>query len=284
MTDIEAHRRALVGLGYRMLGTLSDAEDVAQEALLRLHRADPAPDDERAWLVRVASRLCIDRLREARTRRESYVGPWLPDFVVSDADPAEDVVRQESVSLALLVVLESLSGAERAAFVLHDAFGYGYEDLAAMLDRSEQACRQLVSRARRAVQARRPRYETDRARRAEVAYEFMAAAGTGDVERLMAVLADDVVLRSDAGGRRPSPRRPLYGPRIVTKYLLGIGPNASRVDLVDVNGTPGLVVYVEDELDSVVGLDIGDDGRVAAVSLVREPDKVRRAVEHAGRW
>ena len=174
---LEAHRRALVGLGYRMLGSLADAEDVAQEALLRLHQAMPPPDHPRAWLMRVATRLCLDRLRELGARREAYVGPWLPDFLLGDADPAEDVSTAESLSIALLVVLESLSPAERAAFVLHDVFGYEYAELSDVLNRAEAACRQLVSRARRHVAARRPRFEADSARRAEVAHAFHARGG-----------------------------------------------------------------------------------------------------------
>ena len=278
---LEAHRRALIGIGYRMLGSVADAEDVAQEALLRLHQADPPPDNPRAWLVRVATRLALDRLRSAQHRKETYVGPWLPEFLVGEApDPADDLARAESLSLALLVVLESLSPAERAAFVLHDVFGFGYDELAETLERGEPACRQLVSRARRQLQERRPRYEPDRAERERVAYAFFAAAQTGEMEPLMAVLSEDVVLRADAGGRMTAPRRSLHGPREVAKFMLGVGRKGgagATYEPLEVNGSPGFLVSIDGRPDTIVGLDVAD-GRIVALHFLREPDKVARTL------
>ena len=282
--ELEEHRRALVGLGYRMLGSVADAEDVAQEALLRLHGADPAPDNARAWLVRVGTRLSIDRLREARVRRDAHVGPWLPDFAVTAADVAEDVARAESVSLALLVVLETLSPAERAAFVLHDLFGYGYGELADVLERSEAAARQLVSRARARLEERRARYEPDPERRAAVAAAFMQAAAEGDMQPLVDLLTEDVVLRADSAGKRPAPRRPLEGPETVLKFMLGTKAKGGRdatFALVDVNGTPGFVAYVDGTADTIYAFDVTDD-RISAIHAVRDPDRVRAALERGG--
>jgi len=277
--ELEEHRRALVGLGYRMLGSLADAEDVAQEALLRLHQAADPPGRPRAWLVRVATRLCLDRLRELRRRREAYVGEWLPDLLVAE-DPSEEVALADALSVALLVVLESLSPAERAAFILHDVFGYGYDELAAALDRGEPACRQLVSRARRRLDERRARFEPDAGRRAAVAHAFMQAASEGEMAPLVALLTDDVVLRADSAGRRPAPRRALHGPEQVSRFLLGVGRKGGRhatFSLLTVNGTPGFLATIDGEPDSIYGFDVAD-GRIAAIHVVREPDKVRAAL------
>ena len=282
--ELEEHRRALVGVGYRMLGSVADAEDVAQEALLRLHRADPQPDDARGWLVRVGTRLAIDRLRAVRARREAHVGPWLPDMVVSPQDVAEDVARTESVSLALMLVLEVLSPAERAAFVLHDVFGYGYDELADVLERSEAAARQLVSRARRRLDERNARFEPDAERRAAVATAFMLASLEGEMQPLVDLLTEDVVLRADSGGKRPAPRRPLHGPEQVLKFLLGVKDKGGRdatFAVVSVNGTPGFVAYVEGVADTIYAFDVAG-GRIAALHALRDPDRVRAALERGG--
>jgi RNA polymerase sigma-70 factor (ECF subfamily) len=279
-SELAEHRRVLVGLGYRMLGSIADAEDAAQEALLRLHQTDPPPENPRAWLVRVTTRLCIDRLRQARRRRETYVGPWLPDFLLEEAEPADEVARAESLTLALLVLLESLSPAERAAFVLHDVFGYGYPELSDILERGEAACRQLVSRARRQLEHRRPRFEPDPERRAAVAYAFMQAASEGEMKPLLALLADDVVLRSDANGTRPAPRQPLQGARLVAKFVLGLRQKYTRdarFTLTTVNGTPGFIVHIPGEPETIYGFDV-TGGRICAVHVLREPGKVRAAL------
>lgn len=207
-TDVfEDHRPVLMGVAYRMLGRVADAEDVVQEAWLRWSGADRAEVREpRGYLVRITTRLAIDRLRQVKARNEAYVGPWLPEPYVTDfgdtvPDTAERAVLADSVSLAVLVVLESLSPLERAVFVLREAFGYPYADIAAMLERGEPAVRQLAGRARRHVEERRPRYEVDPGRRRELTERFLAAAGEGDLKGLMALLAPDVRLVGDSGGK-----------------------------------------------------------------------------------
>lgn len=277
-------RRHAFAVAYRMMGTVADAEDAAQDALLRLHQAVRAPDNPQAWLVTVTTRLCVDRLRSVRARRETYVGPWLPEPLLTAPDPAEDVARAESVSLALLVVLERLTPPERAAFVLHDVFGYGYDELADVLERSEAACRQLVSRARRTVRDGRPRYEPDPARRAVIAQAFLGALADEDVEVLVALLAEDCVLRADAGGERPAPRKVIFGARMVARVITGIRDKALAVDesgwtseLVVANGTPALLIRGHGEPDTLLAVDV-DAERVTAVHLLRNPAKLQAAL------
>ena len=223
------HRDFLVGVAYRILGRMADAEDVVQEAWLRWQRANSAEvQDPRAFLVRVTTRLAIDRLRRIKARREEYVGPWLPEPVLSSqllpsGDPSEEVELAESVSLALLVVLETLSPLERAVFVLHEVFGLSHPEVAEAVGRSEAAVRQVASRARAHVQARRPRYQSDPSTRREVTERFLAACATGNVDTLMAVLAPDVTLVADSGGRARAPRVPLHGATAVARFLAAIG-------------------------------------------------------------
>jgi RNA polymerase sigma-70 factor (ECF subfamily) len=289
----EGDRRHAFAVAYRMLGSVADADDAAQDAVLRLHREAPAPDHPRAWLTTVTTRLCLDRLRSARARREAYVGPWLPEPLLTAPDPAEDVARAEEVSLALLCALERLTPPERAAFVLHDAFGYGYDELAGVLDRSEAACRQLVSRARRAVRDERPRFDPDPERRAAVAQAFFAAAAGDDVAGLVAVLAEDCVLRADAGGERPAPRRVVEGAERVARVLVGIrdkgaaGPGVWTTDVVVANGTPALLIRDGGVPDTLLMVD-SDGARVTAVHVLRNPAKLaaalgRGATPRAGR-
>ena len=278
--ELAALRRAAFTASYRMLGSLADAEDAAQEALVRLHQADPPPDSPRAWIIAVATHLCIDRLRSAKVRRETYVGPWLPEPMLSGLDPAEELERAESVSLALLVVLETLGPAERAAFLLHDVFGYGYPEIAETLERSQPSCRQLVSRARRAVQEGRVRYEPDSQRRAEVAGAFFIACAEGDVQDLLAVLAEDVVMRSDGGGVAQASRVPLHGAARCARALVALRVNSTHdpsILLVDVNGTPGIVMFEAGVPRSLMGVDVAE-GRVVAIHVLREPAKLTSAL------
>lgn len=211
-TDVfEEHRPVLMGVAYRMLGRVADAEDVVQEAWLRWSGAARTEVREpRGYLVRITTRLAIDRLRQVQARNEAYVGPWLPEPYVTDfgdtaQDTAERAVLADSVSLAVLVVLESLSPLERAVFVLREAFGYPYADIATVLDRGEPAVRQLAGRARKHVEERRPRYEVDPAERRDLTERFLAAAAEGDLEGLMALLAPDVRLVGDSGGLSKAP-------------------------------------------------------------------------------
>ncbi|MFE1861176.1 RNA polymerase sigma-70 factor [Streptomyces anandii] len=282
-TDLfEEHRPVLMGVAYRMLGRVADAEDVVQDAWLRWSRADhDAVREPRAYLVRVTTRLAIDRLRQIKSRGEAYVGPWLPEPLVTDvagtvADTAEQAVLADSVSLAVLVVLESLSPLERAVFVLREAFGYPYAEIAAMLERGEPAVRQLAGRARRHVEERRPRYEVDPAQRRVLTERFLAAAANGDLEGLMALLAPDVRLVGDSGGKAKAPLRILSTADKVGRFLVGAarkGIADPSFRILELNGGPALLVLSGGRPDSVFQLDVAD-GRVQAVYIIRNPDKL----------
>lgn len=278
--DLESLRRAAYGAAYRMLGVHAEAEEAAQETLARLHAAPQAPDSPRAWVVTVSTRLCVDRLRSAQKRREAYVGPWLPEPLLAAPDPAEELELAESVSLALLLVLETLSPAERAAFLLHDVFGYGYGELAGTLERSEPAVRQLVSRARRAVRERQVRFEPDPAERARVAQAFAQACVAGEMDALLRVLAEDVVMRSDGGGVASAARKPLLGAPRVARAILALRrnlPGAATLEIVPVNGTPGMLIGDGERPLTLMGIDVAD-GRVTAIHAVREPAKLAAAL------
>lgn len=283
-TDVfEAHRPVLMGVAYRMLGRVTDAEDVVQEAWLRWSAADRSEVREpRAYLVRVTTRVAIDRLRQVKARGETYVGPWLPEPYVTDfgdtvPDTAERAVLADSVSLAVLVVLESLSPLERAVFVLREAFGYPFADIAAMLDRAEPAVRQLAGRARKHVDERRPRYEVDPARRRDLTERFLAAAGGGDLAALMSMLAPDVRLVGDSGGKSKAPLRVLESADKVARFLVAVsekGVEDVSWRFLELNGGPALLVLSAGKPDSVFQLDVVD-GRIQAVYIIRNPDKLR---------
>jgi RNA polymerase sigma-70 factor (ECF subfamily) len=283
-TDVfEAHRPVLLGVAYRMLGRVADAEDVVQDAWLRWSGADHADVREpRGYLVRITTRLAIDRLRQIKSRGETYVGPWLPEPYVTDfgatvPDTAERAVLADSVSLAVLVVLESLSPLERAVFVLREAFGFPYADIAAVLDRGEPAVRQLAGRARKHVEEGRPRYEVDPAQRRDLTERFLAAAAEGDLEGLMALLAPDVRLVGDSGGKARAPLRVLESADKVGRFLVGAarkGLHDFSVRFLEVNGGPAVLVLSGGKPDSVFQLDVAD-GRIQAVYVVRNPDKLR---------
>lgn len=284
-TDVfEEHRPVLLGVAYRMLGRVADAEDVVQDAWLRWSGADRSEVREpRAYLVRITTRLAIDRLRQVKARGETYIGPWLPEPYVTDfgdtvPDTAERAVLADSVSLAVLVVLESLSPLERAVFVLREAFGYPYADIAAMLDRGEAAVRQLAGRARKHVDERRPRYDVDPTQRRDLTERFLAAAAEGDLEGLMSLLAPDVRLVGDSGGKAKAPVRVLETADNVGRFLVGIARKGGVPDLswrfLEINGGPAVLVLSGDKPDSVFQLDVVD-GHVQAVYIIRNPDKLR---------
>ncbi|MGY3199578.1 RNA polymerase sigma-70 factor [Streptomyces sp. TE5632] len=288
VTDaFEEHRPVLQGVAYRMLGRVADAEDVVQEAWLRWAGGDRSDVREpRAYLVRVTTRLAIDRLRQIKARGETYVGPWLPepcatDFGDTAPDTAEQAVLADSVSLAVLVVMESLSPLERAVFVLREAFGYPYTDIAAMLDRGEPAVRQLATRARKHVEDRRPRYDVDPVRRRELTERFLAAAAGGDLEELLELLAPDVRLVGDSGGKVPATLRVLETADKVGRFVLGVARKSLRGDFsarfLELNGGPAALLLAGGTPDSVVQLDVAD-GRVQAVYIIRNPDKLRSLV------
>ncbi|MEV7426460.1 RNA polymerase sigma factor SigJ [Streptomyces sp. NPDC091212] len=281
-TDVfEAHRGLLTGVAYRMLGRVADAEDVVQEAWLRWSAHDTADVREpRAYLVRITTRLAIDRLRRASTQRETYVGPWLPEPVVTAYGPAvpdtaERAVLADSVSLAVLIVLESLSPLERAVFVLREAFGFPYAEIAVTLDRGEAAVRQLAGRARRHVEERRPRYDVDPAARRELTERFLAAAGGGDLEALLALLAPDVRLVGDSGGKAKAPLRIIEGADKVGRFLAAVAADAALYEfrVMEFNGAPAVLALNGGRPDLVLQLEVRD-GRVESVHIVRNPDKL----------
>ncbi|MGX1675082.1 RNA polymerase sigma-70 factor [Streptomyces sp. NPDC055400] len=278
----EEHRPVLMGVAYRMLGRVADAEDVVQDAWLRWAQADRDEVREpRAYLVRVATRLAIDRLRQAQTRREAYVGPWLPEPLVTDFGPtvpdtAEAAVLAESVSLAVLVVLESLSPLERAVFVLREAFGFPFAEIATTLERSESAVRQLAGRARKHVDERRPRFDVDPVEQRDLTERFLAAATGGDLKGLMTILAPDARLVGDSGGKSKAPLRVIESADKVGRFLLGAAKSGGAgftFRIVELNGGPAVLALVDGKPDSVFQVDVAD-GRVQCVYIVRNPDKL----------
>jgi RNA polymerase sigma factor (sigma-70 family) len=292
------HRNLLFAVAYRILGRVTDAEDVVQEAWLRWANAKlEEVADPRAFLIRVTTRLAIDRLRRAKTRRESYVGPWLPEPLLTDRDVAEDIELAESVSMALLVVLETLSPLERAVFVLREAFALPYSEIAQTLGRSESAVRQLARRARDHVRERHPRFDTDQATRQRVTERFLTATTNGDLEALMEVLAPGVTLVADGGGRTRAPLHPIYGADKVARFLLSVStqdkvakfleaitaealPDLLRAHVTRINGEPGIVLTYEGTPVTTIVLDVSE-GVVQTIHLVANPEKLMgvRAVE-----
>lgn len=274
--DFEAHRGFLGGLAYRMLGSVAEAEDIVQDAYMRWREVDRAGVSQpRAYLARIVSRLCLDRLKSASHTHEEYVGVWLPEPVV--AEPAQTLA--DDLSVALLLALERLSPLERAAFLLHDVFDMDYADVSAAIDRSEAACRQLAARAREHVRQERSRYPTSDAEARRIADAFAAAAGAGDVGGLAQLLAQDAVLYSDGGGKRLAALNPIFGKDRIARFIFGIrakgrGPyTAHRVDPATLNGLPGFVIHTADGTETVA-LEIVD-GAIVAIYAVNNPDKVR---------
>ncbi|MFI1801323.1 RNA polymerase sigma factor SigJ [Streptomyces sp. NPDC020379] len=266
-----------------MLGRVADAEDVVQEAWLRWSRAGREEvRDARGFLVRVTTRLAVDRLRQAHSRRESYVGPWLPEPVVTDfgttvPDTAERAVLADSVSLGMLVVLESLSPLERAVFVLREAFAFPYQEIAAVLDRSEAAVRQLAGRARRHVDEGRPRFPVDPVQQRDLTEKFLAAATGGSIEDLLALLAPGVRLVGDSGGKTKAPRRVLESAAKVGRFLFAVAHKdvpEPEVRFLELNGGPALLVLSAGRPDTALSVELSGDGRISAVYIQRNPDKL----------
>ncbi|MFJ9413229.1 RNA polymerase sigma-70 factor [Streptomyces sp. NPDC101227] len=282
-TDVfEEHRPLLHGVAYRMLGRVADSEDVVQDAWLRWASADRSEVREpRAYLVRITTRLAIDRLRQVQSRRESYVGPWLPEPLATDLDAtapdtAERAVFTESVTLAVLVVMESLSPLERAVFVLREAFGYPYAEIAEALDRSEAAVRQLAGRARRHVEEGKPRFQVDPDRQRDLTERLMAAAAGDDLEGLLKLLAADARLVGDSGGKAKAPLRIIESADKVARFLFGVTrslPSGMEYALLELNGGIALLAHRGGTPDSVTQFDV-EDGRIQTVYIVRNPDKL----------
>jgi RNA polymerase sigma-70 factor, ECF subfamily len=297
MNDAQAHRLAeqaaaefaelrprLVGVAYGLLGTLTEAEDAVQEAWIRLQGSDVAGvRDLPGWLVTTTSRIALDMLRLARTRRETYVGPWLPEPVEAAADPADSVSLADAVSWAMLVVLETLSPAERAAFVLHDVFGLSFTEVGQALGRAPAACRKLASRAREHVQARQPRFDVDPQAHREVVAAFGRATTSGDLDGLLSMLDPDAVLTSDGGGVAQAAPRPIHGALEIARFLAGIGASVPGLTMRSsaVNGSPAVFIFEQHQISAVLALGIRD-GRITTIDAIRNPHKfhglrIRRA-------
>ena len=289
----EEERPRLVSLAYRMLGSVAEAEDVAQEAFIRLHQGIAAGVEvgsAPAYLTTVTTRLAIDHLRSARARRERYVGAWLPEPLLTDRTPdvAEEVEAAESLSMAFLVVLETLSPVERAVFLLHDVFGYPFEEIAPIVEKTVENTRQIAVRARKHVEARRPRFEPSQEEREELARRFFAAIAAGDMDGLIATLSADAVMIGDGGGKAAAVSEPVRGAERVARFLLGLARMGERLGIaagpVHVNGMPGLIFVDADErIVSVMALAMAD-GKVLAVHSVVNPEKLEHLGEVVDLW
>ena len=273
----EANRSRLKRLAYRMLGSVSEAEDAVQDAWLRWDRAGAGVEDPAAWLVRATTRLCIDRLRAGKAERDAYKGPWLPEPLIEPLteDPVE---RAEDVSVAFLLALERLSPLERAVFLLHDVFDADYAEVAETLDRSEAAVRQLASRAREHVTDARPRFSVTQDHAVKLAAAFAAASVSADVSALSAMLAEDAIMVTDGGGKRKAALRVLVGRDDIIRLLQGLKwrhgtPLFERFEMVRINGNPGLVLHFQDGPETIA-FEPGPDGRIAAIYAMRNPDKL----------
>jgi RNA polymerase sigma-70 factor (ECF subfamily) len=282
------HRNLLFSVAYRVLGTAADAEDAVQDTWIKWTAADRSRvADPKAYLTRIVSNLALEQLRSTRRKRETYVGPWLPEPILTSGDAAEAVTDAESVSMAMLVVLETLSPLERAVFVLKEVFGFSHAEIAEAVERSEAAVRQAAHRAREHVRARRPRFTADRSRRREVTERFFAAATGGDISALMELLSPDVTLWTDGGGKVRQAMRPVVGASTVASWFAAIGtvayqgvePADMRAELVEINGGPGVVFSGSGRVVATVTFDFDADGRITAIHNVANPDKLQAVAD-----
>jgi RNA polymerase sigma-70 factor (ECF subfamily) len=277
----QQHRPRLFGLAYRMLGTPADAEDVLHDAWLRWHAQDTAVlDDPEAWLVTVTTRLALDRLRRAKSEREHYTGPWLPEPLVPETEhPEAEIERGETITLSFLLLLERLSPDERAAFLLNEVFDYSHAEAAAILGIGEDACRQRVHRARTRLREGRPRFSVDANAQRRMLERFVAAMARPSLESLRALFAEDAIAISDGGGVVQAILRPLHGAdrlaRLYMQIANNLRPYRHRYEMVTLNGAPALLMWVEDALSSVVWVEC-DGERITAVHGLRQPDKLAR--------
>lgn len=289
-TDFERQRSRLRGLAYRMLGSVADAEDIVQDAWLRWHEVrGTAVDEVGAYLTRIVTHLCLDRLKSARARREHYVGQWLPEPLLEDLDayqPGPDVAHElaHDLSFALLRTLDSLSPLERAAFLLHDVFDVDFTSIAATLARDPAACRQLATRARQHVRAARPRFPTRIEDCQRLASAFVAAIAAGDLDGLTRVLADDAEFYSDGGGKVAAVLRPLHGGARVAKAMLGFAanypPGELRAEFLNVNGLPGVLIRDRSrQVVQTIAFEIDPQSRIKAIYVQRDPDKLRHIAD-----
>jgi RNA polymerase sigma-70 factor, ECF subfamily len=275
------HRGRLLGLAYRMLGSRSDAEDIVQDAYLRFAGAQGVRNPE-AFLVTVVARLCLDRLKSARAQRETYVGPWLPEPVFDAEGLSPDAATElaDDLSFALLLALDRLSPLERAAFLLHDVFDLQFSEVARMIDRTEAACRQLATRARRAVRDARPAPSATPDSHARLLNAFSEAVTSGDVSRLAGLLREDAIAMTDGGGRKTAALNPIKGADKIARFFISLAAKNANLDIrvqpMMINGSVGALLYVDGEVDHSLSMAI-DGERIAAIYIVRNPDKLRHA-------
>ncbi|MFD9756497.1 RNA polymerase sigma-70 factor [[Kitasatospora] papulosa] len=279
----QRYRSLLFSVAYRLLGSAADAEDAVQDAWIKWSAADRSQvADPKAYLVRIVSHLAMDRLRSTRHKREVYVGPWLPEPILTGGDASDTVLDAESVSMAMLVVLETLSPLERAVFVLKEVFDFSHAEIADAVERSEAAVRQAAHRAREHVRSRRPRFPADRARQRNATERFFAAATGGDMNSLMELLSPDVTLWTDGGGKVRQALRPVVGASTVAAWFAAVGtvsyqgvePSDMRAELVEINGGTGMVFSAPDRVIATVTFDFDAEGRISAIHNVANPDKL----------
>lgn len=285
MNDADAvlqHRSLVFAIAYRMLGSAADADDAVQETFLRWHRARQNGEtihSPKGWLTTTISRICLDQLRSARVKRESYVGPWLPEPLAGvTPDIAETAADFDSLSLAFLVLLESLSAKERAVFLLHDVFGYEFAAVGEIVDESDAYCRQLAKRARAHMAERRPRYSASQEQRDHLTAEFLHAVSDGDMPRLIAALTEDATIYSDGGGKVTAARKPVVGREKAALFLTNIrrlAPEGTTFRIEAINGQPGIVTSVDGHVMNVVTFDYTDTG-IRSIYIVVNPDKLGR--------
>ena len=277
-TAFAAERTRLLGIAYRMLGSRADAEDVVQETYVRWHQVDRGVvENSEAWLVTAATRVAIDRLRRLKTEREAYVGPWLPEPIVSDTSlPDRPLELATDLSMAMLTLLETLAPEERAAFLLHDVFDVDYDRIAGILNRNEAACRQMIHRARQRVRGDRKRFESTSSDKTALLEKFKSAVEASDEATLFALFAPDAVWTADGGGKTAASPRPIVGSETIVKLLLGfrrIWPAHRTMELSVVNGEPGLIFRDHDRLIAVIAFGLSE-GRIESVYAVLNPDKL----------
>lgn len=281
MESFEAYRPLMFSIAYRMLGSAHEAEDIVQDAYLRYQAVEPQRiQSTKAFLSTVVTRLCLDHLKSAQTQRETYIGPWLPEPLLTSnttlPEPAKQVEDIDSLSMAFLVLLENLTPAERAVFLLRDVFDYDYAEIAQMLEKDEAACRQLLSRARKHIHEHRPRYKSTPQQHAEIFGRFLLDCQVGDLDRLTQLLAEDVTARSDGGGKVAAATRPLHGRDTVARFLLGLNkhtPLGLTFEFAEINNQWNLIGRVDGKVDFVLLAETGD-GLVQRLWFIRNPDKL----------
>ena len=283
--EFEAHRGKLFGIAYRMLGTVGDAEDAVQDAYLRYAAANKHDlRSVEAFLITVVTRVCLDRIKSAQAQREVYVGEWLPEPLMTDLppearDPAERAADLDSISMAFVLLLQSLSPEERAVFLLHEVFDYGYGEIAAFIGKTEDACRQLFSRAKKHMAEHRPRIKTRPEEHNRVLQSFMQAVSTGDLSGLMQLMCADVTMTSDGGGKASAALYPVHGPDHVARFVIGtvkkVAADELNFEVAPINGQLGFITRYQGQVFNITMLDVVD-GHISAVYFMRNPDKLGR--------